>query len=157
MKISEPRIEYCRSIRTHHKNQKRIYTENQTHIRNMQRNHKTDTKETYSWHGFQKHNSWPLITTRLFRNAAISIACASGTRHKKTIATRMNIQPWPPIVCSTIPRATCIRQCNSNRQCRYLQVGGTIMLPNAIMQTPMKMWQACIIQWLQQNTRVRRL
>ena len=54
-----------------------------------------------------------------------------------------NTDIWNAIVCWTIPRATCIRQCNShcnsNRQCRYVQIGRNILLPNAIMQAQIQM------------------
>ena len=45
---------------------------------------------------------------------------------------------------------------DSNGQ-RRMEAGRTIMLPNAMMQMPIQMQQYCIIQWLQQKARVRRL
>jgi hypothetical protein len=40
---------------------------------------------------------------------------------------------------------------------RRMEAGRTIMLPNAMMQMPIQMWQYCIIQWQQHKAQVRRL
>jgi hypothetical protein len=45
---------------------------------------------------------------------------------------------------------------DSNGQ-RRMEAGRTIMLPNAMMQMPIQMWQYCIIQWQQHKAQVRRL